>query len=127
MADYVISLAAQEDIDAILDWTEEWFEASGRLRYEALLIQAILDVAKDPRRFGSCDSPELAAGAGIYHLKHSRDRVDAAIGRVRHPRHFLLYRLREDGLVEISRVLHERMDIASRIPCDYPHKASGEA
>jgi toxin ParE1/3/4 len=126
MADYFISPAARSDIDSILDWTEEQFGVQGRLRYEELLSQAILDVADDPQHFGSRDYPELAAGAKTYHLKNSRDRVAAAIGRVRHPRHFLLYRIREDGGVEISRVLHDHMDIARHLPEEYRQEDAGE-
>jgi toxin ParE1/3/4 len=126
MFDYVISPAAQLDIESILDWTEEQFGSQGQLRYEELLSQAILDVANDPEHIGNRNCPELVAEARIYHIKNSRERVTAAIGRVRHPRHFLLYRIRNDGWVEIGRVLHERMDLASHLPDDYREKFPDE-
>lgn len=49
----VILPAAQRDIESILAWSQEQFGVEARLRYEALLVQAILDVAEDPQRSGS--------------------------------------------------------------------------
>ena len=126
MAHYVISPAAHRDIHSILAWTHERFGLQGRLRYEALLVRAILDVADDPCRTGSQARPEILAAARTYHLWHSRDRVEPASDRVRRPRHFLLYRTCEDGRVEIGRVLHDRMDLARHLPEEYGPSGGGE-
>lgn len=112
----VISPAAERDIQSILAWTHERFGQQARLRYEALLVRAILDVVDDPERAGSHSRPEIAPAARTYHLWHSRDRVEPAGDRVRQPRHLLLYRTRADGRVEIGRVLHDRMDLAQHLP-----------
>lgn len=119
MTDYVISPAAQADIISILDWTEERFGVQGRMRYEALLSQAILDVADDPQRVGSLMRREIIETARTYHLSHSRDRVGASMGKVRHPRHFLLYRKLAGNRIEIGRILHDSMDISRNLPCEY--------
>jgi len=119
MPRFIISPTAERDIESILAWTHEQFGLQGRLRYEALVVRAMLDVADDPQRAGSHTRPEIAAAARTYHLRRSRDRVDAAIGRVHRPRHFLLYRSRDDGRVEIGRVLHEHMDLEQHLPEDY--------
>src|SRR3954454_15552804 len=74
MPQYRLSPFAEQDIEAILEWTHEHFGGKGRLRYEALLTRAIMDVAADPERAGSHARPEIAAGARTYHLRHSRDR-----------------------------------------------------
>lgn len=126
MPRFVISPAAERDIQSILTWTHERFGLQGRVRYEALLVRAILDVADDPRRTGSQTRSEIAPAARTYHLWHSRDRVEPAGERVRRPRHFLLYRTRDDGRVEIGRVLHERMDLAQHLPDDYGPQTTGE-
>jgi plasmid stabilization system protein ParE len=60
MQEYRLSLLAEQDIEAILAWTHEYFAEQGRLRYEALLTQAIRDVAADPQRAGSHARPEIA-------------------------------------------------------------------
>jgi toxin ParE1/3/4 len=111
-----ISPAAMEDIEAVLGWTHaEWGKAAS-LRYEALLIQAILDVAKNPELPGSSIRLEISSSARTYHLFHSRNHVATDVGRVKRPRHFVLYRVRADGTVEIGRVLHESMDLARHLP-----------
>lgn len=118
MARFRLSPEAQEDIEAILAWTHGQFGEQVRLRYEELLVQAILDLADDPGRPGTLERPELSKGARTYHLRHSRDHVSRAIGRIRKPRHFLLYRVATDGFLEISRVLHDSMDLARHLPLD---------
>jgi toxin ParE1/3/4 len=115
---YRVSPQAERDIEAILAWTHEEFGAKARVRYEALLIRAMLDVAESPERAGSQDRPEIAASARTYHIRHSRDRVKKSIGKVKQPRHFLLYRALAGGPVEIGRVLHDRMDLKRHRPED---------
>jgi toxin ParE1/3/4 len=114
-----IAPAAVADIESILTWTHETFGAKARRRYERLLIRSISDVASQPDRPGSCIRPEIAATARSYHLFHSRQRVSSGAGRVRHPRHFILYRIEPDGTVEIGRVLHDSMDLARHLPVEY--------
>ena len=110
--------SAVQDIEAILAWTHGRFGEQVRLRYEDLIVQAILDVADDPRRSGSVERPELARGAYTYHLRHSRDHVSRSIGRIRKPRHFLLFRMTSDSHLEIGRVPHHSMDLARHLPPD---------
>jgi toxin ParE1/3/4 len=127
MPRFVISPAAERDIESILAWTHEQFGASGRRRYEALLVRAILDVADDAERAGSQNRPEIAAAARTYHLYLSRNRVETAAGRVRHPRHLLLYRTCDDGRIEIGRVLHDSMDLSQHLPEEYRSGTSDES
>jgi toxin ParE1/3/4 len=119
MSRFRLSPEAEQDIEAILAWTHGQFGEQVRLRYEELLVQAILDLAGDPGRSGTLDRPELAKGAKTYHLRHSRDHVNRAAGRIRKPRHFLLYRVAHDACLEIGRVLHDSMDLARHLPADY--------
>jgi toxin ParE1/3/4 len=119
MPQFLIAQAAVADIESILAWTHETFGAKARRRYEALLIRSISDVANQPDRPGSCSRPEIAATARTYHLFHSCQRVTSGVGRVRHPRHFVLYRTRPDGTVEIGRVLHDSMDLSRHLPVEY--------
>jgi toxin ParE1/3/4 len=115
----VLSPVAEEDIIEILAWSHEHFGELARLRYEALLTQAIVDIAEDPERTGSISRDELAVGARTYHLWHSRQRAERAVGIVSKPRHFLLFRLNSDREIEIGRVLHDSMDLASNLPDGY--------
>jgi toxin ParE1/3/4 len=119
MSPYIISPAAARDIHSILAWTGEHYGEQARLRYAALVAQAITEIARDPARRGSVSREEIAPAARTYHLWHARNGVPASRGRVRHPRHFLLFRSRDDGRVEIARVLHDSMDLQRQLPREY--------
>ncbi len=116
---FFLSPAGERDVRRILEQSLEQFGDTAMSRYRALIVQAILDVADDPHRVGSLGRPEVAAMARTYHIANSRDRVPKAAGRVKNPRHFLLYRVFSDGKVEIGRVLHESMELSRHLPADY--------
>ncbi len=115
----VVAPAAEEDIVEILTWSHEHFGESARLRYEALLTQAIVDIAENPESAGSMSREELADGARTYHLWHSRQRSAKTVVLVAKPRHLLLFRVNAKGEIEIGRVLHDSMDLASNLPDGY--------
>ena len=73
-------------------------------------------MAEPPEGVGSHDRPEITDTARTYHLRHSRDPVNKSIERVQHLRHFLLFRISGDGMVEIGRVLHDAMDLERNLP-----------
>ncbi|MEO6809477.1 MAG: type II toxin-antitoxin system RelE/ParE family toxin [Isosphaeraceae bacterium] len=52
MPQYRLSPLAEQDLEAILAWSHDRFGEQGRLRYEALLVRAILDVVGDPSSAG---------------------------------------------------------------------------
>jgi toxin ParE1/3/4 len=85
--------------------------------------QALRDIAADPERPGSMQRPELSAGARTYHLRFSRGRARAS-GTVKNPRHFLLYRRSEEGIIEVARVLHDARDLDRHLPEDYRRNPS---
>ncbi|HWL08394.1 MAG TPA: type II toxin-antitoxin system RelE/ParE family toxin, partial [Planctomicrobium sp.] len=87
MARFRLSPLAEQDLEEILAWTHEQSGEQGRLRYEALLVQATLDLAADPTRPGCTTRRELSPGAFTYHLRYSRDHVPSSTGRVKKPRH----------------------------------------
>ncbi|MEK6397483.1 MAG: type II toxin-antitoxin system RelE/ParE family toxin [Terriglobus sp.] len=109
---------AQRDIVAIIRWSIEHFGRAAAVRYEALILQAIRDIAADPNRLGSKERPELMIdGARTYHMSLSRKNVDGV--QVKEPRHFILYRSRPDGIIEVGRILHELTDLQRHLPDDY--------
>lgn len=119
MHPFAIAPTAERDIESILIWTHENFDAAARRRYAKLLTQAILEVAENPELPGSSSRPEIASNAHTYHIAGSRNNVMPAKDRVKKPRHLLLYRVRSDGRVEIGRVLHDSMDLARHLPSVY--------
>lgn len=114
MARYRLSAAARADIKRILAWSHERFGAAARLRYEALIVAALTDVAAEPERAGSSARPELGEDVRVWHLRHSRKAGNREVGAVHRPRHFLIYRI-EGDLVVIGRVLHDAMDLVEHM------------
>ena len=115
--------AARQDVREVLRWSEQKFGKAAAARYRALIKQAVRDIGADPERPGSKDLPEIMIkGARIYHLEFSRSRVSGS--RVKEPRHFLLYRLREDGVIEVARILHDGRDVQRHLPEEYRRGAA---
>jgi toxin ParE1/3/4 len=105
---------ATRDIDAVLEDSENRFGVAGADAYRALLTTAFLDLRISPARPTVKGRPGTPATLRFYHLRHSRSRAPERIGR---PRHLILFR--DDGeTVEILRVLHDAMDIFSRLGDD---------
>jgi toxin ParE1/3/4 len=119
----VIAPRARTDIESILAWTLEHFGPQSMHRYRKLMQTAIEAVAANPELAGSAGRPEIARNCRTYHLIHCRKRASG--GRVRSPRHFLLYRVNATGVVEIGRVLHDSMDLEQHLPEEY-RKQPGE-
>jgi len=90
-------------------------------RAKALIKQALRDIAADLERPGSTERPEiLIEGARTYHLWYSRGRVKGQ--GVKAPRHFLLYRRREEqawatGSADASRDLPAEQNGGKRPSC----------
>lgn len=114
MLRYRLSAAAQADVVDILAWTDAQFGAMARQRYEQLIAAALRDVATQPDRPGSIARPELGLHVRCWHLRLSRDHAATAIGVVRRPRHFLIYRTEPEPLV-IGRLLHDGMELARHL------------
>jgi toxin ParE1/3/4 len=113
-----ISRTAQRDIKAILNWSRKEFGETAAERYKALIKQALRDIGADPVRPGSKERPEiLVEGARTYHLEFSRGRVKGPV--VKAPRHFLLYRRREERVIEVGRVCHDARDLVPHVPEEY--------
>ena len=100
------------DIEEILLWSIENFGELPCQRYERLLIQAISDLSENPEHPGSKLRPEIGRDVRTYHISLSKGNTATAIGKVRHPRHFLVYRIRPVNHLEIARVLHDSMDLS---------------
>jgi toxin ParE1/3/4 len=118
-----ISRTAQRDIKAILNWSRTEFGEAAADHYKALIKQALRDIGADPERPGSMERPEiLGEGTRTYHLEFSRARVKGQ--SVKAPRHFLLYRRREEHVIEVGRVCHDARDLVRHVPEEYrrgPH------
>lgn len=91
-------------MDDILALSLERWGTAGSARYLALLRAALRKIAAQPLGPTTLARDEITAGIRSLHLKHVRSRG------VSSPVHVLYFRLAAPGVVEIVRVLHERMD-----------------
>ncbi len=93
MSRYVLSPAAQADLEQIWDYTFDRWGADQAEYYLRELQRAIERAADNPRFGRDCD--DIRAGY----------RTVAAGS------HVLFYRATADGIIDIVRVLHRRMDV----------------
>jgi toxin ParE1/3/4 len=90
---YLLSPAAQSDLEHIWDYTRQRWDADQAEEYLRELQRAIERAAANPRVGRSCD--EIRPG----YLK-------LVAGS-----HMLFYRVTADGAIDVVRVLHQRMDV----------------
>jgi toxin ParE1/3/4 len=77
-------------------------------RYRACLAAALRRVAADPKGRSTVDRAEVVPGVRSFHIRHSRNESrEAPVGN---PVHVIFHRVTGPGVIEIVRVLHERMD-----------------
>ena len=97
MKGYILSPAAQADLGDIWDYSaRNWGEEQAD-RY-ILGIRAACEALAD----GSKE------GRAIDDIRPGYSKLAVAS-------HFLFYRVTDTGLIDITRILHQRMDIASRL------------
>ena len=108
MARFRIAQPAQSDLAKILATSAERWGTEGRRRYALLLAAAMRTLAANPEGPLTQARNELSPGLRSFHVRHAR--VKAAQAKVNKPVHVLYYRAIEPGVIEIIRVLHERME-----------------
>ncbi len=108
MTRYRLSGPAKADIASALRTSEAVHGTEARIRYRALLTAALRRIAADPEGILTVDRSEVFGGIRSLHIRHCRgESKEASVGD---PVHVIFYRADEPGLVEIVRVLHERME-----------------
>lgn len=113
MARYRLTKSAKGDLSSILRTSEERHGRDARMRYSALLLAAMRRLTLDPEGRSTSDRSDVRPGIRSFHIRHSRNESrDAPVGD---PVHVIYYRAVEPGLVEIVRVLHERMEPSRHI------------
>ena len=98
--EYRLSVYAEKDLVGIFDYTLETWGETQFQRYHRLLNQALESLCQDP------DHPRSKKREELF-----RDCKSLAVGR-----HVVLYRGRDDMVVEIARVLHQSMELERHIP-----------
>lgn len=95
---YRISSEAKNDIEEIWLYTYEIWSVDQADRYYNLIFDEIEFIAENP-----------TSGKDYGHVREGYYRAKVKS-------HFIFYRIgKKDGLVEIIRVLHQRMDVKNRL------------
>jgi len=101
-----LGASAELDFANILKWTTENFGVRQSRLYRNTLVQAIGELADGPDVAGSKTRDEIMRGLRTLHVaRHGR-----------RGRHFLLYRVAPGRIIEIGRILHDRMDLRRQLP-----------
>jgi toxin ParE1/3/4 len=108
MPNFRLSRLAEADLTSILATSRREWGTDGGRRYAALLAAAMRKVAAEPEGPATRHREELRPGIRSFHLRHARGADPE--GKVRRPVRVLYYRAVAPGLIEIVRVLHERME-----------------
>ena len=93
MTGYTLSRVAQADLKQIWDYTLDRWNAEQAEAYLREVERAIERAAADPR-----------IGRAIDYIRQGYFRLTAGS-------HMLIYRIIDDGTIDVVRVLHQRMDI----------------
>ena len=101
-----LGAVAELDFANIISWTAENFGARQARIYRNTLVQAIGELANDPRVAGSKARDDIMPGLRTLHVAR----------RGRRGRHLLLYRIRDGHIVEIGRILHDQMELELHLP-----------
>jgi toxin ParE1/3/4 len=120
MARFRLSEPAKTDLAHILATSAERWGIEGRRRYAALLAAAMRRAAGDPVGPLTRDCTKILPGIRSFHVRYARG--DAPESTVRTPVHILYYRRVRPGLIEIVRVLHERMEPRRHVGVDTENK-----
>ncbi len=119
MARFRLSAPAKADLRNILAKSLERWGADGRSRYAALLAAALRSLAAHPAGPTTRTRDELLPGVRSFHVRHVRGEHG-----VRQAVHVIYYRTIPPHLIEVVRVLHERMDPSRHLdePSETPSK-----
>lgn len=97
MAEYKLTNKAVEDLSKIWDYTfEVWSEQQADKYYDGL-ISNCQEIAENPE------------------LGKNYDEISEKLLGMKANRHIIFYRTLNENYVEITRILHERMDLKKRI------------
>ncbi len=97
MAKYKLTNKAVEDLSKIWDYTFEFWSENQADKYYEILISTCQDIA---------DNPVLG--------KNYEEITESLLG-MKTNRHIIFYRTQNENYVEITRILHERVDLKKRI------------
>lgn len=109
MLRFRLTRSAEADLARILAVSAERWGIDARRRYEALLFDAIQQLAGQPEGPLTRKRSDVGPRIRSFHVRHTRPELRGEHS-VRQPVHVIYYRSIQPELIEIVRVLHERME-----------------
>jgi len=110
-----VRLARQAEFDLfeISKWTAENFGARQAEYYGETLSLAIEALNDGPEILGSKARDEIGQGIRTLHVA----------SHTRKGRHFVVFRVADEGVLDVLRLLHDSMDLARHLPAanDFPN------
>lgn len=97
MAEYKLTNKAVEDLSKIWDYTFEVWSEKQADKYYGELISDCQEIAENPN------------------LGKNYEGISKQLLGIKTNRHIIFYRTLNENYVEITRILHERMDLKKRI------------
>ncbi len=97
MAKFKLTNKAVEDLSKIWDYTFEIWSENQADKYYEMLISTCQEIADNPVLGKNCDG------------------INQSLFGMKMYRHINFYRTLNENFVEITRILHERMDLKKRI------------
>ena len=97
MAEYKLTNKAVEDLSKIWEYTFEVWSENQADAYYKMLISNCQEIAINPS------------------LGKNYDGITKSLRGIKKNRHIIFYRILNEKLIEITRILHERMDLKKRI------------
>jgi toxin ParE1/3/4 len=103
-----VRLGAEAELDFanILKWTTENFGARQARAYRDTLVEAIAELASGPDVPGSKPRDEIIRGLRTLHVARRGHRGS----------HFVLYRASPGRIIDVVRILHDRMELHRHFP-----------
>lgn len=108
MARFRLARPAQVDVTNILAASVARWGVEARHRYASILATAMRAIAAEPDGPLTRVRADLFPGLRSFHVRYAAAGDPKA--KVRQPVHVIYYRVAGPGVIEILRVLHERMD-----------------
>jgi len=96
---------ADRDYAEILQWTRQTFGVRQAKIYQTTLLQALRALRSGPDILGVKKRDDL--GPGIFTLHVARNG--------RKGRHFIVFRVGGDQIIDVLRLLHDSMDLANHL------------
>lgn len=97
MAKFKLTNNAVKDLSDIWNYTFEAWSESQAVKYYKLILNACAAIAEKPQQ------------GKVY------EEIYPELKGVKTSKHIIFYRIMEDKSIEITRILHERMDLKNKL------------